>query len=69
MSQILIIEDERVIRTAVRRLLERRGYQVAEAGSVEEAEAEHDLSSFKLTCACPVCRARRSFKRPSPYRC
>jgi DNA-binding NtrC family response regulator len=48
MSQILIIEDERVIRTAVRRLLERRGYQVAEAGSVEEAEAEHDLSSFKL---------------------
>ena len=48
MSQILIIEDESVIRTAVRRLLERRGYQVTEAGSVEEAEAEHDLSSFKL---------------------
>ncbi len=48
MSQILIIEDESVIRSAVRRLLERRGYQVAEAASVEEAEAEQDLSSFKL---------------------
>ncbi len=48
MSQILIIEDESVIRSAVRRLLERRGYQVAEAASVEEAETEHDLSSFKL---------------------
>ncbi len=48
MSQILIIEDESVIRSAVRRLLERRGYQVTEAASVEEAEAKQDLSSFKL---------------------
>jgi DNA-binding NtrC family response regulator len=48
MSHILIIEDESVIRGAVRRLLERNGYQVAEADSVEQAEAEYDLRSFNL---------------------
>jgi DNA-binding NtrC family response regulator len=48
MSQILIIEDESVIRGAVRRLLERKGYQVVEAGSVEEAESANDLQSFGL---------------------
>ena len=34
MQSILIVEDERVIRTALRRLLERNNYMVAEAGSV-----------------------------------
>ena len=48
MSQILIIEDESVIRSAVRRLLERHGYQVAEASSVEQAEGDFQLSSFSL---------------------
>jgi len=48
MSQILIIEDESVIRSAVRRLLERKGYQVSEAGSVEEAESGFNLDSFSL---------------------
>ncbi|MBA1331509.1 hypothetical protein QQ73_10260 [Candidatus Endoriftia persephone str. Guaymas] len=47
MSQILIIEDEAVIRTALRRLLERHGFQIAEAGSVEETEAL-DLNGFDL---------------------
>ena len=51
MNQILIIEDETVIRNAVRRLLERHGYSVAEAGSVEEAEADHDLSALQLIIA------------------
>lgn len=37
MSHILIVEDETVIRSALRRLLERNGYQVSEAGSVQEA--------------------------------
>ncbi|MES9967064.1 MAG: response regulator, partial [Sedimenticola sp.] len=48
MNNILIIEDEEVIRSAVKRLLERKGYQVAEAGSVEEAESTYDLENFSL---------------------
>jgi DNA-binding NtrC family response regulator len=47
MNQILIIEDEEVIRKAVRRLLERNSYQVTEAGSVEEAQSS-PLASFDL---------------------
>lgn len=37
MSRILIVEDEAIIRSALRRLLERHDHQVSEAGSVEEA--------------------------------
>ena len=37
MNHILIIEDEVVIRSALRRLLERNGYQISEASTVEEA--------------------------------
>ncbi len=37
MSQILIVEDEPIIRSALRRLLERNGFSVVEAGSVDEA--------------------------------
>ncbi len=48
MSKILIIEDETVIRGAVRRLLERNHYQVTEASSVEEAERDHTLQDFDL---------------------
>ena len=48
MKQILIIEDERVIRLALKRLLERRGYRVEEAESVEEASAKYNLQSFNL---------------------
>lgn len=47
MSRILIIEDEAVIRTALRRLLERRGHSVVEADSVESARQE-DLHQFNL---------------------
>ena len=37
MNHILIIEDEVVIRSALRRLLERNGYQITEASTVEKA--------------------------------
>jgi len=47
MDKILLVEDEAVIRTAVRRLLERNEYEVTEAGSVAEAR-EHDLNSFQI---------------------
>jgi two-component system, NtrC family, response regulator HydG len=48
MHKILIVEDESVIRTALRRLLERNGYEVSEAGSVRAAEKEHNLGDFDL---------------------
>jgi DNA-binding NtrC family response regulator len=51
MSRLLIIEDEVVIRQALRRLLERNRYDVAEAGSVAEAETDHDLGSFDVVIA------------------
>lgn len=47
MSQILIIEDEAVIRASLRRLLQRAGYGVTEAGSVAEAE-RYPLADFDL---------------------
>ncbi len=48
MQKILIVEDESVIRTALRRLLERNGYQISEAGSVAAAEREYNLADFDL---------------------
>ncbi|WP_437514036.1 sigma-54-dependent transcriptional regulator [Sorangium sp. So ce1099] len=51
MSRILLIEDEVVIRAELRRLLERHGHAVVEAGSIAEAEAEHDLCAFDLVVA------------------
>lgn len=47
MPRILIVEDEAIIRSALRRLLERHEYQVSEAGSVAEA-LEHDPQRFDL---------------------
>lgn len=46
MNHVLLVEDEEVIRSALRRLLERNGYSVGEAGSVQEACDNHDLDSF-----------------------
>ncbi len=48
MNQILIIEDEEVIRTALQRLLKRRGFETSTAGSVEQAEADWNLQDFDL---------------------
>jgi len=50
-TRILIVEDESVIRAALRRLLERKGFAVEEAGSVPEATAARDLQSFDLIIA------------------
>ncbi|WP_437592912.1 sigma-54-dependent transcriptional regulator [Sorangium sp. So ce1000] len=51
MSRILLVEDEVVIRTELRRLLVRHGHDVIEAGAVEEAAADHDLRAFDLVLA------------------
>ena len=48
MNQLLIIEDEPVIRGALRRLLERHGHQVSEAESIEAAQAAGHLGDFHL---------------------
>ena len=48
MHKILIVEDESVIRVALRRLLERHGYSLDEAGSVAEAESDFDLNAYDL---------------------
>lgn len=48
MHKILVVEDESVIRAALRRLLERNNYLVSEAGSVQEAEKEFNLVEFDL---------------------
>ena len=37
MKHILIVEDEEIIRSALKRLLERNGYRVSEAESVADA--------------------------------
>ena len=48
MQKVLIVEDEPVIRTALRRLLERHDFEVSEAGSVQEAEKDHTFLHFDL---------------------
>ena len=48
MTRILIVEDEEVIRMALRRLLERNGYEVCEAGSVPDAEENFSFEDFNL---------------------
>ncbi len=51
MNSILILEDEAVIRSALKRLLERNGYQVSVAESVEQAIERCDLSVYNLIIA------------------
>ncbi len=48
MKQILIIEDEAIIRASLSRLLTRNGYEVSEAESLEQAEAKQQLDNFDL---------------------
>ncbi|MEX0584318.1 MAG: response regulator, partial [Natronospirillum sp.] len=47
MANILIVEDEVIIRSALKRLLERHQFTVTEAGSVDEA-CQHELNDFDL---------------------
>ncbi|OYW92563.1 MAG: response regulator [Pseudomonadales bacterium 32-61-5] len=48
MPHILIVEDETIIRSALRRLLERNQYEVSEAGSVQEAQERYSIPTFDL---------------------
>ncbi len=48
MPHILLVEDETIIRSALRRLLERHQYQVSEAGSVQEALDQYHIPDFDL---------------------
>ncbi|MCO1334660.1 sigma-54 dependent transcriptional regulator [Microbulbifer sp. OS29] len=48
MSHILIVEDEAIIRTALRKLLERHRYKISEAGSVREALSKYRLKEVDL---------------------
>lgn len=48
MYRILIVEDEEIIRAALRKLLERNEYKVSVAGSVKEATTKYKLSDFHL---------------------
>lgn len=48
MSRILIVEDEPIIRSALKRLLEKHDYQVSDAPSVAEAREQFTLSDFDL---------------------
>jgi len=47
-NQILVVEDEPVIRTALRRLLERHDYKVAEAESVKDSLDRYDMEDFDV---------------------
>ncbi|CAA0113522.1 sigma-54-dependent transcriptional regulator [Zhongshania aliphaticivorans] len=48
MPKILIVEDEDVIRLALRRLLERNDYQVDEADSVQKALTNYNVNDYSL---------------------
>lgn len=48
MSHILIVEDETLIRSSLKRLLERNQYQVNEASSVADAVENYSLEDFDL---------------------
>ncbi|MDH5183272.1 MAG: sigma-54 dependent transcriptional regulator [Gammaproteobacteria bacterium] len=48
MSHILIVEDEEIIRTSLKRLLERNDYEVSVMGSVDEALKSEDPTRFDL---------------------
>ncbi len=48
MPHILLVEDETIIRSALRRLLERHQYQISEAGSVQEALDQYHIPDFDL---------------------
>jgi DNA-binding NtrC family response regulator len=51
MSRILVIEDEAVIRAALKRLLERAGYEVGTAASVGQARDEDALTDADIVIA------------------
>ncbi len=48
MHQVLVVEDEVVIRTALKRLLERHEYKVSEAGTVKESLEMYNMDDFDV---------------------
>ena len=48
MNNILIVEDEQVIREALTKLLQRNNYKVDSAESVEQAQQDYPLSNYDL---------------------
>lgn len=48
MNQILVVEDEPIIRTALKRLLERHDYEVSEAETVKESLERFDMNDFDV---------------------
>ena len=48
MNQVLVVEDEDVIRNALKRLLERHNYKVSEAVSVKESIEKFDIDGFDV---------------------
>ncbi|MCI5107782.1 MAG: sigma-54 dependent transcriptional regulator [Pseudomonadales bacterium] len=48
MNQVLVVEDESVIRSSLKRLLERHDYKVSEAGSVRESLENYDMDAFDV---------------------
>ena len=46
-KRILVVEDEIVIRSSLKKFLEKQNYKVCEAGSVDEA-AQQDLNAYSL---------------------
>ena len=47
-NQVLVVEDEEVIRTSLKRLLERHDYEVSEAGTVKESMDKYDIDNFDV---------------------
>ena len=48
MSRILIVEDESIIRAALRRLLEKNNYNIDDAASVDESTSRFNLIEYDL---------------------
>ena len=48
MNQVLVVEDEVVIRSALKRLLQRHNFAVSEAGTVKESLEKYDMDDFDI---------------------
>ena len=48
MKQVLVVEDEDVIRNSLQRLMERHNYKVSGAGSVKESLEKYDLDNYDV---------------------
>lgn len=48
MTRILIVEDEDIIRNSLRKLLERKGYEVSDSHAIQDATQRFQLADFDL---------------------